>query len=92
MDCPWGTYHLQSDPGVHWFDFAQEIFQQANDLGLIDKSMRLIAIPSSEFPTPVKRPSNSKLAGDKIAQAFAIAPADWQKDLTTMLTSLTDKS
>jgi len=87
-DEPWGTYHLQSDPGVTWFEFAQEIFKQAYSLGVIDKQMKLNPISSAEFPTPVKRPANSKLAGGKLEQLFGLSPAQWQADLTTMLTHL----
>jgi len=84
-DCPWGVYNLQSDPGVSWFGFAQEIFKQAQQLGLINKTMQLNAIPSSEFPTPVTRPANSKLAGHKLQQMFNLSPVNWQHDLQSML-------
>lgn len=86
--CPWGVYNLQSDPGVTWYGFAQEIFHQAQHLGLIHKSMKLNPIPSSEFPTPVKRPANSKLNGAKLQQNFEILPANWPSDLSEMLKSL----
>lgn len=86
--CPWGTYNFQSDPGVTWYDFAQEIFQQAKNLSIIDKTMKLNPIPSSEFPTPVKRPANSKLEGEKLQQHFNIAPANWKTDLSSMLKNL----
>ncbi len=79
--CPWGTYNFQSDPGVSWYDFAVEIFRQAKESGLINKTMKLNPIPSSEFPTPVKRPANSKLDGQKLQQVFKIKPADWKSDL-----------
>lgn len=84
-DCPWGIYNLQSDPGVNWFEFVQEIFQQAQSLGLINKSVKLNSISSSEFPTPVKRPSNSRLDGTKLQQVFNISSADWQANLRIML-------
>ncbi len=86
--CPWGTYHLQSDPGVTWYEFAGEIFQQAKNLGLITKTMKLNPIPSSEFPTPVKRPANSKLDGIKLQQNFSISPVHWQDDLQHMLKNI----
>ncbi len=87
-DFPWGTYHLQSEPGVTWFEFAREIFQQAEKLGLINKTMKLNPIPSSEFPTPVKRPANSKLDGIKLKQNFALKPVQWQDDLQQMLKNM----
>ncbi len=85
---PWGTYHLQSEPGVTWFEFATEIFQQAEKLGLINKTMQLNPIPSSEFPTPVKRPANSKLDGTKLQQNLGLKPVQWQADLQQMLKNM----
>lgn len=84
---PWGCYHLQSEPGVTWFEFAKEIFQQAQELGLLTKNIKLNPIPSSEFPTPVKRPANSKLSGSKLQQHFSITPVNWHKDLREVIKS-----
>ncbi len=89
--CPWGVYNFQSDPGVTWFEFAQAIFQQANDIGCITKTMKLKPIPSSEFPTPVKRPANSKLNGEKLQKHFNISPANWKADLNTMLQAINNQ-
>jgi len=83
--CPWGIYNLQSDPGVSWFDFAQEIFAQAYEQGIIKSKITLNPIPSSQFPTPVKRPANSKLNGKKLKDNFSLSAADWRSDLTMML-------
>ena len=90
--CPWGIYNLQSDPGITWYGFAQEIFQQTRQLGMLNKTMTLLPISSSEFPTPVKRPANSKLDGRKLQQDFAIMPANWKNDLNDMLKSLPPQS
>lgn len=83
--CPWGVYNLQSDPGVTWYQFAQEIFAQAEQCRLLDKKIQLNPIPSSQYPTPVTRPANSKLAGDKLQQKFNISPVHWKDDLQQML-------
>lgn len=88
VSCPWGIYNLQSDPGVTWYDFAREIFTQAQQMGIINKEMKLKPIPSSQFPTPVKRPANSKLNGDKLQQNFGLPAVDWRSDLTEMLKSI----
>lgn len=85
LDCPWGIYNFQSDPGVSWYVFAQEIFQQAYKQGVIKKQMKITPIPSSEFPTPAKRPFNSKLNGKKLQQQFGILPVDWKVNLKELL-------
>ncbi len=87
-DFPWGVYHFQSDPGVTWYEFAREIFRQAAQLKLLDKQVSVNPIPSSEFPTPVKRPANSRLDGTHLFKVFGVKPAHWKEDLTVMLKNL----
>lgn len=50
-----GTYHVSGGPDVSWADFAREIFAQA---GL---SPEVVDIPSSDYPTPARRPLNSRM-------------------------------
>lgn len=54
-----GVQHLESNPGLSWKEFADEIFSQS------DLAVKVHGIPSSEYPTPVIRPANSKLASDQ---------------------------
>lgn len=82
---PWGLYHYQSEPGVTWYDFAHEIFAQANFLGQLSKPVTVLPITSEQFPTPVTRPENSKLGGDKIKQVFGIQASDWSQELADVL-------
>ncbi len=91
-NCPWGTYNFQSDPGITWFGFAQVIFQQSQQLSTLQKEMKLNPIPSSGFPTPVKRPANSKLDGQKLQKSWGIKSAKWKLDLKDMLANNVKKS
>ena len=50
-----GTYHFAGGPDCSWADFAREIFAQAG------VTCDVTDIPSSDFPTPAKRPSNSRM-------------------------------
>ena len=36
------------------------------------------AIPASDYPTPAKRPSNSRLSTEKLTRDYGIAPRPWQ--------------
>ncbi|MCP5207424.1 MAG: dTDP-4-dehydrorhamnose reductase [Hahellaceae bacterium] len=85
---PWGVYHLPSNPGVTWHGFACEIFRQAKIEGLINKEVVVKPITSAEFPTPVKRPANSKLTTAKLALLGDITECDWKLDLTDVLRQL----
>ena len=86
-DFPWGLYHFQSDPGVTWYDFAQSIFKQASDQGLIKKEIKVKPITSEQFVTPVTRPKNSKLDGFAINKTLGIQSADWEVYLKEILTA-----
>lgn len=81
QDFPWGLYHFQSDPGVTWYEFAREIFKQAKECGVLDKEMKVHPIGSEQFPTPVKRPANSKLDGERIQSALGITHSSWGKEV-----------
>lgn len=72
---PWGIHHFTSEPGCTWFHFAGEIFRQAVERGLLEKVPRLVPIPSSDYPTPARRPRNSRLGG-----GFGVT-LDWKSHL-----------
>ena len=77
-----GTYHFAGGPDVSWADFAREIFAQA---GL---TPAVVDIPSSDFPTPAKRPANSRMDCHDITRVFGITRPDWRQSLTTILADL----
>ena len=79
---PWGTYHYSGQPYVSWYGFAREIFTEVEQAGLYVKRVpQLNAITTAEYPTPAKRPANSKLDCKKIEQAFGVTPSDWRSAL-----------
>ncbi len=77
-----GTYHFSGGPDVSWADFAREIFAQA---GLTPE---VVDIPSSDFPTPAKRPSNSRMDCSVMQAAFSIDRPDWRNSLRDVLADL----
>lgn len=76
-----GIYHFTGQPYVSWFEFAQAIFTQAESKKLLEKRPHLNSIATTDYPTPAKRPANSRLDLSKIKQTFDIEPSDWQKAL-----------
>ena len=80
-DVQWGVYHFAGEPHVSWYDFATAIFEKAVTAGVLAKSPRLNALTTDMYPTPAKRPANSRLDCSKITAQFGIAPSDWQKAL-----------
>ncbi|MBV7260596.1 dTDP-4-dehydrorhamnose reductase [Photobacterium sp. WH24] len=77
----YGVYHFSGMPHVSWFEFANVIFDAAVKHQVIDKKPQLNAITTTEFPTPAKRPANSKLNCEKIQDEFGIYPSDWENAL-----------
>jgi dTDP-4-dehydrorhamnose reductase len=77
-----GTYHLSGGPDVSWADFARAIFELA---GLTPE---VADIPSRDFPTPARRPLNSRMDNTSLMRTFAIPRADWHAGLKDILQDL----
>lgn len=77
-----GLYHFAGDPDASWADFAREIFKQAGIECAVED------IPSSAYPTPARRPLNSRLDCASLASAFGISRPDWKTGLSDILNDL----
>jgi len=77
-----GTYHFSGAPDTSWADFAREIFVQTN------RSVDVSDIPTTAYPTPAKRPSNSRLDCTATREVFGIERPAWTSDLTETLNEL----
>ncbi|MBN8034093.1 dTDP-4-dehydrorhamnose reductase [Vibrio vulnificus] len=80
----YGTYHYSGMPHVSWCDFANNIFAEAKAQGVLSTAITVNPIATSDYPTPAKRPANSKLNNEKIFTQFGIAPSDWQLALKNL--------
>ncbi|WP_027331170.1 dTDP-4-dehydrorhamnose reductase [Marinimicrobium agarilyticum] len=87
-EVPGGIYHW-SDAGVaSWYDFAVAIQDIALELGILDSAIPIRPIPSSEFPTPAKRPAYSVLDTRSTQEAFGLEAVHWRRQLKSMLETL----
>jgi len=77
-----GTYHFSGAPDVSWASFATEIFDQAG------RSVAVTAIPTKDYPTPAKRPLNSRMDCSSTEQVFGIQRPDWRVGLRQILQDL----
>ena len=80
----YGVYHYSGLPHVSWFDFANAIFDVAVEQGVLVKKPSLISITTEEYPTPAKRPSNSRLSTERITQTFSVKASDWKAALANI--------
>jgi len=78
-----GTYHLTAAGYVSWFGFASEIISQCAYQSL--RVRRLIPTSSSQYPSPARRPLNSRLNCSKIEDVFDIERPDWRVHLSSIL-------
>jgi dTDP-4-dehydrorhamnose reductase len=81
-------YHLAASRPVSWFDFARTIVDLAGraqgfDLRLKPEAINPIA--TSEYPTPARRPANSRLDCTRLESDFGLQMPDWQPYLERML-------
>jgi len=80
----WGVYHYSGIPHVSWYEFAENIFAKAQQKEVLKNTPKLTAISTEEFPTPAKRPKNSKLNCQAIEKEFGIMPSNWKEELNNI--------
>lgn len=83
-----GLYHLVASGTTTWFDYAQLVFAKAREAGVELSVMQLNAVPASEFPTPAKRPHNSRLDTSKFQRTFGLVLPDWTVGVERMLVEI----
>ncbi len=81
---PWGVYHMTNAGETSWHGFAEAI-QALDEFDETCSATHLLPIPSSDYPTPAKRPLNSRLSNDKLEQAFGLRLQDWRSALALCL-------
>ncbi len=74
------TLHFGGSPDVSWAGFAREIFSQAG------RSVTVTGIPTSDYPTPAKRPLNSRMDCSSLS-ACGLERPDWRAGLRDVLNS-----
>ena len=67
-----GTYHFVNAGEASWCALARFVFDRAG------MDVDVEAIATDQYPTPAKRPANSRLSTAKLEQAFGIRPRPWQ--------------
>lgn len=83
-----GTWHLTASGQTSWHGFAEAIFAEALHAGVLAKVPLVEAIPSTEYPTPAKRPAWSVLDNRKLQQDFGIELPAWQDGLKRVMAEI----
>jgi len=74
-----GVFHMTGGGQTSWAGFAQEIFRLSAQAG--GPSARVRDIATSDYPTPAKRPANSRLNCDRLAATHGARLPDWRDAL-----------
>lgn len=80
-----GIYHFTDEGVASWYDFAEAIFEEAG------KKVKVNPVPTTEYPTPAKRPLYSVLSKGKIKSTFGITIPYWRDSLRKCLALLNEQ-
>ena len=81
-----GTFHMTAAGETSWAGFAEAIFMEAERRG--GPSARVRPIATSDYPTPARRPANSRLNCRKLYQAHGVALPPWQDGLARCIETI----
>ena len=82
-----GVYHLVASGETTWHGYASHVIEAAKRISpaLGWKVAEIAPVPTSAFPTPAKRPLNSRLSTAKLQQTFGLVLPPWQQAVDRML-------
>jgi dTDP-4-dehydrorhamnose reductase len=85
-----GLYHCIAAGETTWHSYAQFVLEQAAALGLLLKATadKVTPTATSSYPTPAKRPLNSRLDTSKLQTAFGLKLPLWQDGVKRMLSEI----
>lgn len=86
-----GLYHLVAGGETSWHGYANHVIARARHLrpDMPWKVGEIVPVPTSAFPTPAKRPLNSRLNTQKLQQAFGLSLPHWQQGVNRLLAEIT---
>jgi dTDP-4-dehydrorhamnose reductase len=85
-----GTYHAVASGHTHWHGYAQHVIEFARAAGqpIQVAADQIVAVPTSAFPTPAKRPANSRMNTTKLQNTFGVNLPAWQFGVERLLTEI----
>jgi dTDP-4-dehydrorhamnose reductase len=85
-----GIYHLAASGETTWNGYAKHVIAQAERAQSAIKIManEVTPVPTSAFPTPARRPHNSRLNTGKLQTTFGLTLPAWQQGVDRMLAEI----
>jgi len=78
-----GVFNLTGQGETNWAGFAQAIFEGSTARG--GRRVTVHPVPSTQYPTPAKRPNNSRLSGEKLKAVYGLELDPWRTSLASCL-------
>ncbi len=78
-----GIFHMTGQGEATWADFGEKIFDDLKER--TGKSVTVTRITTAEYPTPARRPQNSRLSCLKLADTYHISLPPWEKSTSEVL-------
>jgi dTDP-4-dehydrorhamnose reductase len=82
----YGVFHMTGGGEASWAEFAKAVFARAQALGR--PAVNVVPIATAEYPTPARRPANSRLDGARLERDYGIALPDWRLSLKPVVARL----
>ncbi|POO52104.1 dTDP-4-dehydrorhamnose reductase [Agrobacterium rosae] len=84
-----GRFHLSGTGETTWAGFAEVIFERLYTRS--GRRSQVKRIPSRDYPTPAKRPANSRLSSKKLANSYGIILPEWEKSTVATVDRLLER-
>lgn len=85
-----GLYHCVAGGATTWHAYARQVIEQARQIRpeLPFKVQEIAPVPTSAFPTPARRPHNSRLDTRRLQTVFGLTLPHWQQGVERMLNEI----
>jgi dTDP-4-dehydrorhamnose reductase len=80
-----GVYHLTCAGETSWCGFARAIFEE---FAARQKAPEVLPIPTEAYPTPAKRPKNSRLNCEQFTAQFGFRMPEWRSALSDVAATM----
>jgi dTDP-4-dehydrorhamnose reductase len=72
-----GLFHMTGSGEATWADLAEAVFDQA--AARSRRVTRVKRIATADYPTPARRPANSRLDNEKLARVYGFRLPEWRQ-------------
>lgn len=89
-DFPYGTYHVAAAGETNWYDYARFViaYAQADGKQLKVAPEQVTPLRTEQYPTPARRPANSRLDTSRFRETFGLRLPPWEEGLRQVLAQI----